>query len=156
MNRAKNLPNLFIYRQTGFSQCRKLFVDKPIRLRAVSHFARGVRVHACASIEQRSRETRDARNSPVTHLQSHACLRRFAPRTKKKETARSLQTNGHNRTRCNKTMAIMPGYETVPQQQASNKRHMLNKDLSRFVQSAPKSSKRKKPKLCQQGEVVRF
>ena len=57
MNRAKNLPNLFLYRQTGFSQCRKLFVDKPIRLRVVSLFARGM--HAWASIEQRSRETRE-------------------------------------------------------------------------------------------------
>ena len=118
MNRVKHSPNLFLCRPTSFSQCRKLFVDKPIRLRAVSLFARGVRVHACASIEQRSRETRDTRNSPVTHLQSHACLRRSAPRTKKKETARSLQTNGHKRALCNKNTAIMPRYETVPQQGA--------------------------------------
>lgn len=59
MNRVKHLPNLFLCRPTSFSQCRKLFVDKPIRLRAVSLFARGVRVHACASIQQQSRETRE-------------------------------------------------------------------------------------------------
>ena len=58
MNRVKHLPNLFLCRPTSFSQCWKLFVDKPIRLRAVFLFARGVRVHACASIQQRSRETR--------------------------------------------------------------------------------------------------
>ena len=59
MNRVKHLPNLFLCRPTSFFQCRKLFVDKPIRLRAVSLFARGVREHACASIQQRSRETRE-------------------------------------------------------------------------------------------------
>ena len=59
MNRVKHLPNLFLCRPTSFSQCRKLLVDKPIRLRAVSLFARGVREHACASIQQRSRETRE-------------------------------------------------------------------------------------------------
>ena len=57
MNRVKHLPNLSLSRQTGFSQCWKPFVDKPIRLHAVSLFARGM--HACASIEQRSRETRE-------------------------------------------------------------------------------------------------
>ena len=60
MNRVKHLPNLFLCRPTSFSQCRKLFVDKPISiLRAVSLFARGVREHACARIQQRSRETRE-------------------------------------------------------------------------------------------------
>ena len=57
MNRVKHLTNLSLSRQTGFSQCWKPFVDKPIRLHAVSLFARGM--HACASIEQRSRETRE-------------------------------------------------------------------------------------------------
>ena len=57
MNRVKHLPNLSLSRQTGFSQCWKPFVDKPIRLHAVSLFARGM--HACARLEQRSRETRE-------------------------------------------------------------------------------------------------
>ena len=86
MNRAKNLPNLFLYRQTGFSQCRKQFVDKPIRLRAVSLFARGM--HACASIEQRSRETRETLPSRAfSHMRVSRVLL-DGPR--KKETARSL------------------------------------------------------------------
>ena len=59
MNRVKHLPNLFLCRPSSFSQCRKRFVGKPTRLLAVSLFARGVRVRACASIEQRSRETRE-------------------------------------------------------------------------------------------------
>ena len=86
MNRLKHLPNLFLYRQTGFSQREQLFVDKLIRLRAVSLFARGV--HACASIEQRSRETRET--LPSRAFSHMACLARFARPTKKKETARSL------------------------------------------------------------------
>ena len=85
MNRAKNLPNLFLYRQTGFSQCRKLFVDKPIRLSAVSFCEGNARLR-----EHRAAKPRDGRNSPATRLQSHACLARFARRTKKKETARTL------------------------------------------------------------------
>ena len=45
MNRVKHLPNLFLCRPTSFSQCRKLFADNRSEHRA--------------SIEQRSRETRE-------------------------------------------------------------------------------------------------
>ena len=46
-------------------------------------------MHARASVERRSRETRETRASPISRLQlrawSFACLGRFARRTKKKE-----------------------------------------------------------------------
>ena len=124
MNRVKHLPNLFLCRPTSFSQCRKLFVDKPIRLRTVSLFARRVREHACASIQQRSRETRET--LPPRAFSHMRVSRILLDGRRKKRLLVVYRPMGITEPGVTRTRLLCLG--TKPQQQASNKQHMLNKD----------------------------